>query len=131
MAHNIATDVKTLQYQMQQLILAVQTKTPTVPTPQYQPPTQYPQPAAYAGPGQTYTSGPPRQQQYQLHQQTAPFYGQPYNYGGGYPQGGRGGRGWNWGRGRGRGQVEEGDIILFPTQQPSNSRADTAVLCQV
>ena len=88
MAHNIANDVKTLQQQMQQLILAVQTKTPTLPVPQYQPPIQYPQPTAYAVPGQPYAPGTPRQQQYQPPQQNAPFYGQPYKDGGGYPQGG-------------------------------------------
>jgi hypothetical protein len=124
MANNIANDVKTLQQQMQQLIMTVQTQPPpSNPTMSMPPPMQYPQPTAYAAPMQPYVPPQPHQQNYQPPMQPTQLYNQPYNNGFSYQQGGRGGRGRGRGRergrGRGRGRGYPGaPTNLYQHQQP-------------
>ena len=111
MASNIASDVKTLQHQMAQLLLAVNHQTATPAAPLYPPHIN----AAYGiSPHPAYTTPPPPPptQQYQAYQ----HYQQPY-HGYGQQSGGRGGRvgGSGHGRGRGRGRGKQNPYMQ---QQP-------------
>jgi len=104
MANNIAADVKSLQQQMAQLLLAINKQTAT-PTAAMYPPLIN---AAYgSSPQQAYTPPPPPQQYqaYQHYQQPSQGYGQQ--------SGGRGGHVGISGHGRGRGKQ-----TLYMQQQP-------------
>ena len=95
MVNNIAADLKSLQQQMAQLLLAINKQTAT-PTAAMYPPLIN---AAYgSSPHQAYTSPPPPQQYqaYKHYQQPSQGYGQQ--------SGGRGGHVGRSGRGRGRGK---------------------------